>query len=221
MTAVINNSHDALSYFVNNPALQDPDYFVIMQVIKRRKDPGNSSMAIGSTTLYQRDIRIINGIDSFLSTFNICKSIADINGGRVYLGMNVKSYRRTAFDMLKYLSETTYAEQYFTAPLAFIKCAARHNVKGHRKFLIDIDWDNINDFDKDEIKNLVQLHFKEAKLPPPDLVSPTLNGMHVIMNPAQPSIIESIMNKINNITFSLHKDNAHTLIYFNPNIYSK
>lgn len=142
----------------------DNDFYVL-NILKRRKDPGNESMSTGVKSKGQYYIYSKDDLDRLKEKIiNTCK----INNARCYIILNKRDKKVIALQTLKLIADMISTGQYECVKDAYQKACGRHSAAhGKKRFILDVD----NEEDEEIVKDIVRGHPK----------IPTPNGHHYLV----------------------------------------
>ena len=197
------NNFDLLRDYLDFPT---HDIYYFLQIIKRRKDnPEMEKDAIVIDNIYISNITHFDNIQEEII------SICDLHNARAYLRLNKRSYKKTAFQTLKRVTDLVISENYKAVKNAYSSISGEFHGDDDKKWIIDLDG-----FDNTKLGDSLQTHAlyqklkllqKEANREPLMLVVPTKNGIHIITRPFN---IKEFKESYKNI--DIHKDNP-TILY--------
>lgn len=187
---------------------ENPDEFYFIEIIQRKKD--NINLDVNSRIIAFYSIRSIKEYNNLAP---VIKAICEATGSRAYINLNRRSYKVTAFQMLKLLTNYVTSANYKAIAKLFSSCVCSFKHESNPTWILDIDPDeNGNLPTLNEIISMTQ--FIDFKCQPigNKLVTkiPTLNGLHLIVKPFNCKTFTD-NNLYKNIT--IHK-NSPTLLYF-------
>ncbi|MBW3020933.1 hypothetical protein KY334_06560 [Candidatus Woesearchaeota archaeon] len=153
--------------------------FYFVQIIKRRKDFGNSDMEKGERVIKSY---YIDSFESYDKLVPMMVDLADQNNARVYINLNKRSYEKVCVDMIKYLADALSNKQYHSARTAFDKIAGKNRADKQKKWVIDVDIKSKSL--SEEIEYYIDNEKPEGKKCLGILDTP--NGYHMIVKPFDP-----------------------------------
>lgn len=189
---------------------EDTYYFV--QIIKRRKDPGNEELKTPEVCLWQRFIDKPETLEHLKQ--EVCR-ICDLFNARAYIELNPRSLEKWSMELAKRLLERISVHGFqsihrlpFKVALSeeIVKTRGLPTIK-QRRWLLDVD----------DISNIstVESWIKETGIKEVATI-PTLNGVHKIIesfNYKKHSLKLGGYVKTGNTEFIL-SPNANTLLYY-------
>lgn len=169
--------------------------FYVLNILKRRKDPGNEKMQVGVKSKGQYYIYSKDDLDRLKEKIiNTC----NINNARCYIILNKRDKKVIALQTLKLIADMISAGQYECVKDAYQKACGRHSAAhGKKRFILDID----NEEDEEIVKDIVN---GAPKIPTP-------NGYHYLLPACKETA--TLPNQI------VHKDGS-TILY-SPNFLPK
>lgn len=182
------------------------DTFYFLQIIRRRKDnpdiPNEKSNNYRSIKTY-----FITSKEQFNSLKDEIVDLCHMFNARAYLGLNKRSFKRTAFETMREISKLIYHEQYHKVMKVYNSCAGYYST-GDKIWIVDVDNTDILNETIEEIKKCDSV-FSDQII---DII-PTLNGNHILTRPFNLGQFEPFKVK-NNI--DVHRNNP-TLLYYKQN----
>lgn len=117
----------------------DNDVFYFVQIIRRRKDPGNEDMSTGSRIIKSYYIESIDYLDAKKEEItNLCKFF----NARATIRINRRSYKKTAHAINKEIADLLSTDSY-KAILKAVDSASGKTIGKNvdKRWIIDIDWE--------------------------------------------------------------------------------
>lgn len=176
----------------------DPTSYHHLQIIKRKKDPGNEDMDNGQVCIkdYYIDDR---GKFKRLYEREI-KPICDTLNARAYICLNAKSWKITVKDMaIKVANIIREGTNYRSCKRCLSSISDTTKTIGNKYWILDIDTGS-NIYLPDRIKEEYFITY-----------IPTVNGCHIVTSPFNQTLLDTNGAKISDI---IHKQ-ALTLLYYN------
>lgn len=191
----------------------DKDDFYFIQIFKRRKD--NPYLGKDQIVLENFYIDSWDDFDFKLPRIiNICNS----ENARAYIRVNKRNYDDLAKHFLKRAVDIVFSENCKALRSMFDSVAGEFHSDPDRKWIVDIDWDNLNTTSlKDSLlaESKIQLVLEQeqilAERTPLLEKIPTKNGMHFITRPFS-LLTFNLKMKEYGFKIDVHKDNP-TLLY--------
>jgi len=182
---------------------QSDDDFYHLQIIKRKKEhPDLGSNNIVIKTYY------IQSVEYLETKFSEIQSLCDLHDARAYINLNVRSFEKAAFQMLKKTTDIIMNKDFKAARKAFESVCGEIGTSRDKMWVIDIDWvDLIEAKEAREIEDFVQILQYETGREPIHEVIRTKNGFHLITRPFN---IQKFKEKFPQI--GIHKNNP-TILY--------
>lgn len=211
MTSGLVDNFDVIKSYLR---FDNDDFFYIISIIKRKKDPGNEeqkdpqkvkdSFTISSLEDYERvKQRIID----------CCKRY----NARAYFYLNRRSHRQIALQTLKLIADYIACEQYSAVKHAYHTACGQHSKEesSTKKWIIDFDSKDEKVFN--ELCTKLEEYQKNKDRPETIFKYygsiKTLNGYHFIVGPCDPRVFQQIFGDVPlNIKEDIHKNNP-TLLY--------
>lgn len=186
---------------------KDKNSFYFIQIIKRRKE--NPDMLTG---MYVQDIFYIYDMKDMNKMKNRIIESCEKNNARAYINLNVLDCEKVASYALKNCIDLIIQKDYKAVKNAYTKACSKNSSKDNKKWVVDIDENNINN--TLEIKNLIQklhdgMHNKKYKI---IAEIPTKNGIHIITNPFNLKVFKDEIVELKFEDIDVHK-NSPTLLY--------
>jgi hypothetical protein len=201
-------------------SFDDINDFYIIKIIKRRKD--NSDMKVGTKILKSYYINSIEDYDKLTpSMVDFC----DSENARAYIILNKRNYEHLSLKILSCSINHISNKNFKSLPNVFDTVAGKFHSDPVKKWMIDVDNDNIegvssylyNDDNKIITKDnenkllklcdfLMDLQARTKNVPMLQFI-PTKNGMHIITRPFNFQLFSQEYPNI-----SIHKD-AKTVLY--------
>ena len=181
------------------------DTYYFLQILKRRKD--NPDLA--------KDMVVIDDIFIYsLTHFDNIKDYiirtCDTNNARAYFRINKRSAKKTAFQMLKRVTDIIISEDYKAVRGAFSSVSGEFHGDDDKKWIVDIDY---KDFEGN--KNLLETIHVDIRMLQEETgreammeIIPTKNGYHLITRPFN---IKAFTDR-GYPRIDVHKDNP-TILY--------
>lgn len=162
------------------------DDFYMVQLIKRAKD-GRENMTCNNvvfrTVYIQKPGQLLELKDDLTAQ-------ADLFNARIYINLNVKSFRRCTLDCLSELAKRVKDDNYSKPYRIFDSVAGASGCTGQKRWVVDIDWDGIPDTEDREQYILELRRFIDSLKPEipwffTKIIAeiPTRNGVHLITTP--------------------------------------
>ena len=188
MIEVYKDIKDLLTF--NN---EDDYYF--LQILTRKKDGHENNRNIKNY--------FIRSIEYLDDKYEEIKDICNYFNARAMLRLNRRSYKKTAFTMLRLLSDALSNEDYKSIKNLYLSAAGRTRTNGEKRWIVDID--DTSDLSWVlEIEMFIDNHIKPEGT---KIIKrlPTKNGIHIITKPFDLQEFKK--------TYSLdvHKDNPINL----------
>lgn len=161
------------------------DDFYLLQIIKRSKD--NDDMASNNqvfrTVYIHRPGQLLEIKDDLINQ-------AALFNARIYINLNVKSFRKCTLQCLGEIARRIENDDYKRPYRIFDSVAGASGCTGQKRWVIDVDWDGIPDTE-DREQYILELRRYIDSLKPeiPSFFTktiaeiPTRNGMHLITTP--------------------------------------
>lgn len=169
-----------------------------LQIIKRKKDPGNEDMDNGQVCI--KDY-YIDGREKFKRLYdNEIKPICDTLNARAYICLNAKSWEMTVKDMAIKLANTIReGTNYRSCKRCLPSISDNTKTIGNKYWILDIDAGS-NIYLPERIKDECYIKYL-----------PTVNGYHIVTAPFNQILLDTNGANISDI---IHKQ-ALTLLYYN------
>jgi hypothetical protein len=183
----------------------NPDTYYFLQLLKRRKD--NPDM--------DKDMVVIEDIFIYtLAQFDrmeedIIKT-CNTHNCRAYFRINKRSMKKTAFQMLKRVTDLIISENYKAIKNAYSAVSGEFHGDEDKKWIVDIDY---KDFEEtysliSTIHTDIRMFQEETGREPMMKIIPTKNGYHIITRPFN---LKAFMDR-GYPNIDVHKDNP-TILY--------
>jgi hypothetical protein len=181
---------------------QSNDDFYHLQIIKRKKEhPDLGSNNIVIKTYY------IQSIDYLELKKDEIISLCDLHDARAYINLNVRSFEKMAFQLLKKTTDLIMNKDFKSARKAYESVCGASGTTRDKKWIIDID--------EPEVSPLMLAHIDYKCMPISDSIQngkiyatiPTKNGHHIITKPFD---VRNFSSQYPDI--EIHKNNP-TILY--------
>ncbi|MCK9446736.1 hypothetical protein M0Q50_07755 [bacterium] len=184
----------------------DKNDFYFVQILKRRKDQGNSDIGSNSYVVKTYYIKSKEQLDKDMAEMIL---LADFQNARVYINLNKRNFKKCSLQTARLILDQMCNEDYISAPKAFNTVCGRYSDEEDKKWVIDYDE---KDLDKlKEVENYINT------LQPKDIKNKiycqvkTKNGYHLITSPFN---LQDFKIKYSDI--DVHKQNP-TILYMPTN----
>jgi len=186
----------------------DSDTYYFLEILKRRKDnPGLAKDMVVIDDLFIYNLAHFDAImDSIIQT-------CDTNNARAYFRINKRSAKKTAFQMLKRVTDIIMSEDYKAVRFAFSSVSGEFHGDDDKKWIVDIDW---KDFEGRKAflgvmhQRIKDLQEETGREPMMEMI-PTKNGYHLITRPFNIQRMTQFLAD-NKAKVDIHKDNP-TILY--------
>lgn len=174
------------------------DIFYFCQILKRKKEHpelGNNSVVV--KTYFVKSIEDLNRYRDEMIT------LARFHNARVYISLNQRSFEKSAFQMLKKVTDQILNKDYKNVRKAYNSVCGMYT-EGDKFWIIDVDTPStvgINEI-KSALFNVQPLDVKKFIT-----TIPTKNGYHVITKPFNVEQFKLLISGL-----SIHKNNP-TILY--------
>lgn len=184
-------------------SFESTDDFYHLQIIKRKKEhPDLGSNNIVIKTYY------IQSVEYLEMKFSEIQSLCDFHNARAYINLNVRSFEKAAFQMLKKTADIIMNKDFKAARKAFESVCGEMGTSRDKLWVIDIDWVDLTEAkEARQIEDLVQVLQHETGRVPLHEVVRTKNGFHLITRPFN---IQKFKEQFPHI--EIHKNNP-TILY--------
>lgn len=152
------------------------DDFYFVQILKRKKE----NPELGSNS-YVAKSYCIHSIDYFEKKIPEMLCLATLHNARIMIDLNRKSFRKSALQMLRKVTEQILNEDYSSVKKAFESIAGTFSNEPNKKWIVNIDVKD-EDFVKiveNDIKNCEPNRRQLKTL----AILPSKNGFHIITSP--------------------------------------
>jgi hypothetical protein len=156
------------------------DDFYYLQLLQRKKDNPH----LKSNGRIIKDYYIKN-LEQLEELYDEIKKLCNMFNARASLRLNKRSFRKVTFVNLAILADLIEKENdYMFSRKAFSKACGRTHSDKNKKWIIDIDWDDI-DKDHDEFINDMKITLNRIRPEGEKVIVelPTKNGIHIITSP--------------------------------------
>jgi hypothetical protein len=161
----------------------DFDHFYIVQILKRKKDPGNEDM---STSVKVRDTFYIDTLEDLYKIKERIIEVCQRHNARAYINLNRRSYEKVAFHTLSAMSTFMINRDYKSVRRAYDKTCGQYSDEAQKKWLIDFDSKDYDEFRK------YQMQLEKSESIKYYGYVETPNGYHFIVGPCNPEIYRKI-----------------------------
>jgi len=177
----------------------DGDFYYAM-VIYREKD----KIVRGGT--YERCIRfyLVENPEYLLERKDEIVKLCETFGARAVINLNRRNYRQVSLEMLKLLADIIHSGEYRRVKKAFLSVLGKFNAEPERKFLIDLDGEQVSL--KEEIREFLRAIRPLERADKVLLEVPSKNGIHLITTPFDLAAFKARYPDID-----VHKDNPTNL----------
>lgn len=186
------------------PRVDSYDDFFFLQIIRRRKDPGNDDMNSDNIIVHFMEIP---SADYLLEKKNRIIDICVRNNARAYIHLNKRSRKQIALKMLAELAARVSDNDYYVKNI-YTSCCGKFTSEKQKLWLIDVDYDNFSEGTVDDVELeqfVTSLILETGKEPVVHRIQ-TNSGYHLICNSFNSS---SYRLKYD---YALHKENP-TVLY--------
>jgi len=171
-----------------------------VMIVQREKD------GTGHGDLHQRCIRfyLVENPNYLLERKDEIVKLCEAFGARAVINLNRRNYRQVTLELLKLLADIVSSGDYRRVKKSFLSVLGKFNSEPERKFLIDLDGEQVNL--KEEIKEFLR-GIRPFDRPEKVLLEvPSKNGLHLITTPFDLSEFRKRYPDID-----VHKDNPTNL----------
>lgn len=157
------------------------DDFYFLQLIKRKKD--HEAGTVTGVNNNNRCVRsyFIRNVEYLDFVEEEIKGICDVAGARGCIDLNRRSYRKTAFQTLKKISDQLIQEDYDKVYKAYVSCCGKYsNEKSEKKWILDIDRPLTGD---EHAQLKLDLHALQPEGDKLLYIIPSKSGIHYITKP--------------------------------------
>lgn len=156
---------------------ESTDDFYHLQIIKRKKEhPELGSNNIVIKTYY------IQSIDYLELKKDEIISLCDLHDARAYINLNVRSFEKTTYQLMKKVTDLIVSKDFKSARKAYESVCGASGATRDKKWIIDID--------EPEVSPLMLAHINHECMPVSEsgdskiyAIIPTKNGYHIITKP--------------------------------------
>ena len=197
----------------------DPNDFYFVQVLQRKKE--NPEVGSNSRVIKTYYIRSVEHLEA---RFDEMRKLANLFNARVYINLNKRNFERLGYKVLKKVVGQMESQNYSSMSSAFDSVAGMYSAQEDKRWIIDLDYDDINTFTDDyldankiAVKTFTGMVNKVSNfintLQPTSIFSkvinqiPTKNGLHLITSPFN---LQDFRKKFPQI--DVHKNNP-TILY--------
>ena len=160
------------------------DDFYMLQIIRRAKDDREnmtSNNFVVRTVYIQRPGQLLELRDDLVRQARMFKA-------RIYINLNVKSFRRCTLDCIAELAKRVRDDNYQKPYRVFDSVAGAAGCTGQKRWVVDVDWDGVPETEDRDIylSELEQyINSLQPETEPDKVVAriPTKNGVHLITSP--------------------------------------
>ena len=184
-------------------SFESSDDFYHLQIIKRKKEhPDLGSNNIVIKTYY------IQSVEYLEMKFSEIQSLCDFHNARAYINLNVRSFEKAAFQLLKKTTDIIMNKDFKAARKAFESVCGEMGTSRDKMWVIDIDWVDLKEnTESSQIMTLVQVLQHGTNKEPLCEIIPTKNGFHLITRP-----FNVLKFKLQFPHIEIHKNNP-TILY--------
>lgn len=177
------------------------DDFYHLQILKRKKEhPELGSNSYVVKTYY------VSSIEYLETKFPEIVALCNFHNARACINLNVRSYERLAFQMLKKVTDQIINKDYKSVRKAYESVAGEFGTGRDKKWIIDVDYGPHTTVDYvNKLQHYIRIELPEggeifAKIP-------TKNGFHLITSPFRLDTFREAYPEID-----VHKNNP-TILY--------
>ena len=182
-----------------------PDDFYHLQILKRKKEnPELGSNSYVVKTYYIKSVEYLEKKQNEI--INLC----EFNNARACINLNRRSFEKLAFQMLKKVTDQIMNKDFKSVRKAYESVCGAYSNEPNKKWIIDIDYKDISEEEREVIYNYIKLLIKETGKDETIPIIPTKNGEHWITSPFNLGIFRENYGG----TIDVHKDNP-TILYIN------
>jgi hypothetical protein len=181
------------------------DDFYHLQILKRKKE----NPEIGSNSYVVRTY-CIRSKESLMEKRTEITEMCNTHNARAYINLSPRSFEKMAFHTLKKISDIIMNKDYKEVRKAFESVCGTYGNGKHKRWVIDIDWENFADesiIQTKIIPLLAKLQREAGREKPLLECIPTKNGIHIITYPFDSSTFRYLHPNVD-----LHKNNP-TILY--------
>jgi len=186
-----------------SPLLQfsSGDDFYHLQILKRKKEhPTLGSNSYVVKTYY------VSSLEYLSHRYPEIKALCEFHNARAYINLNVRSYERLAFQMLKKVTDQIMNKDFKSVRKAYESVAGEFGTGKDKRWIIDIDFaDHVTENYVKTLKAYIESEFPESGGILAEV--PTKNGFHLITKPFR---LDSFM--VRYLDIDVHKNNP-TILY--------
>jgi hypothetical protein len=186
-----------------SPLLQfnSGDDFYHLQILKRKKEhPTLGSNSYVVKTYY------VSSLEYLSHRYPEIKALCEFHNARAYINLNVRSYERLAFQMLKKVIDQIMNKDFKSVRKAYESVAGEFGTGKDKRWIIDIDFaDHVTEDYVKTLKAYIESEFPESGGILAEV--PTKNGFHLITKPFR---LDSFMARY--LDIDVHKNNP-TILY--------
>ncbi len=146
----------------------------------------------------------IKSIDHLEKNMDEIISICDFHQARAYINLNVRSFEKIAFHLMKKISDILMNKDWKSCRNAYDSVCGTYGTGKNKLWVVDVD--DITSIDSN-IPMLLRSLINETGQEPTIIKIPTLNGYHYITNPFDSSKFLKVYPNID-----IHKNNP-TILY--------
>lgn len=160
------------------PVKSDGDTYWRVMLIARRKPGENEDLPVGSkiygyfTVECQHDLEDLEGM---------IKKAAEDNNARAYMDTNPKSWKKTAFNTLKRITQCVTDGVYKTCVTAAERAMDDSCIKDHKSYLIDFDFNDDPAMNRETELAIYEILISLGSWI--KFIVPTQHGQHYIVQP--------------------------------------
>lgn len=177
------------------------DDFYHLQILKRKKEhPELGSNSYVVKTYY------VSSIEYLETKFPEIVALCNFHNARACINLNVRSYERLAFQMLKKVTDQIINKDYKSVRKAYESVAGEFGTGRDKKWIVDVDYGHHTTVDYvNKLQDYIRTELPEggeifAKVP-------TKNGFHLITSPFRLDTFREVYPEID-----VHKNNP-TILY--------
>lgn len=178
---------------------ESDDDFYHLQIMRRRKENKEQSSNNRTIKTYY-----ISSIEYLETRFDEIKQICDVTNSRAYINLNVRSYEKCAFQMLRKVTDIILNKDFQHAKRAFESVCGSYSAGRDKRWIIDLD--DVT-FVHPAMIDFINTYCEPFGTDKFVATIPTKNGVHLITKPFNLQKFSEMYKGI-----EIHKDNP-SLIY--------
>jgi hypothetical protein len=156
---------------------ESDDEFYFLQILGRKKDSG---VGCSSNSRVVKNY-FIHSLEYLENKMDEIIGLCDYFNARAYLRLNRRSYEQVGFKCLEKIVGQIYSKDFQSIPKFYQRACGQYNVEKEKKWIIDLDKDEVNlkEFIYNKLEGIEPFDIKNKVF----AEIPSKNGLHLITTP--------------------------------------